>query len=139
MTEARALARELSRAVGGEVRFGAESRALYANDASVYRQVPIGVVIPRDVSDVIATVAACREQIAHGTGRRALHLAQLLAQAARDGQPPGQLPADRPAAGNDGTGKHGRPAARLAAAAAGAGLAAGTAIAIRSLRGGSHG
>lgn len=28
----------------GEVRFDGGSRALYANDASVYRQVPIGVV-----------------------------------------------------------------------------------------------
>jgi FAD/FMN-containing dehydrogenase/Fe-S oxidoreductase len=56
----RGLARELARAVAGEVRFGDDSRALYANDASAYRQVPLGVVVPRSVDDVIATVDLCR-------------------------------------------------------------------------------
>lgn len=51
----------LSRSVKGEVRFDAVSRSLYAADLSIYRQVPIGVVIPRDADDVMATVAACRE------------------------------------------------------------------------------
>src|SRR6202522_2420212 len=37
------------------------SSALYATDGSNYRQVPIGVVLPRDVEDVIAAVALCRE------------------------------------------------------------------------------
>ena len=45
----------------GEVRFDAGSRALYATDSSNYRQVPIGLVIPLDESDVAATIAACRE------------------------------------------------------------------------------
>jgi len=54
------LERELRRDVSGEVRFDAGSRALYATDASNYRQVPIGVVVPRTIDDVIATVAACR-------------------------------------------------------------------------------
>ncbi|MGE5469047.1 MAG: FAD-binding oxidoreductase, partial [Ignavibacteria bacterium] len=58
--DARALERDLAAAVEGEVRFDAGSRALYATDSSNYRQVPIGVVIPRTVEDVIATVAACR-------------------------------------------------------------------------------
>ena len=58
--DARSLARELSRSVRGEVRFSPGSRALYANDASVYRQVPIGVVIPRSDEDVIAAVEVCR-------------------------------------------------------------------------------
>ncbi len=44
-----------------EIRFDGASRALYASDLSHYRQVPIGVVIPRTVEDVIATVAICRE------------------------------------------------------------------------------
>src|SRR6185437_7126958 len=35
------------------------SRALYATDSSNYRQVPIGVVIPRDVDDVVAAVLTC--------------------------------------------------------------------------------
>jgi FAD/FMN-containing dehydrogenase/Fe-S oxidoreductase len=45
----------------GEVRFDSGSRALYATDGSNYRQVPIGVVLPRDVDDVIATIALARE------------------------------------------------------------------------------
>ena len=45
----------------GEVRFDAGSRALYATDSSNYRQVPIGLVIPLDEADVVATIAACRE------------------------------------------------------------------------------
>jgi FAD/FMN-containing dehydrogenase/Fe-S oxidoreductase len=45
----------------GDVRFDNGSRALYATDGSNYRQVPIGVVLPRDADDVIAAVATCRE------------------------------------------------------------------------------
>jgi FAD/FMN-containing dehydrogenase/Fe-S oxidoreductase len=59
-TAAAALAAELGAAVAGEVRFDAASRALYSTDGSNYRQVPIGVVLPRDAADVEATVAACR-------------------------------------------------------------------------------
>lgn len=57
---ARALAEELGRAVEGEVRFDDGARALYATDASNYRQVPIGVVFPRTLDDVVAAVATCR-------------------------------------------------------------------------------
>jgi FAD/FMN-containing dehydrogenase/Fe-S oxidoreductase len=56
-----ALESALRRNVRGEVRFDNGSRALYATDASNYRQVPIAVVIPRDVDDVIAAVSICRE------------------------------------------------------------------------------
>jgi FAD/FMN-containing dehydrogenase/Fe-S oxidoreductase len=58
---ARALEAALRRSIGGEVRFDVASRAMYATDHSIYRHVPIGVVIPRNNDDVIATVAACRE------------------------------------------------------------------------------
>lgn len=58
---AEALAGDLRRRIGGEVRFDNGNRALYATDGSNYRQVPIGVVIPRTVSDIIETIAACRE------------------------------------------------------------------------------
>ncbi len=51
---------DLREAIRGEVRFDAGSRALYATDGSNYRQVPIGVVIPESIEDVIATVAVCR-------------------------------------------------------------------------------
>jgi FAD/FMN-containing dehydrogenase/NAD-dependent dihydropyrimidine dehydrogenase PreA subunit len=57
---AEALAAELRRRIRGEVRFDAGSRALYATDASNYRHVPIGVVAPRDVEDVIQAVATAR-------------------------------------------------------------------------------
>ena len=51
----------LRRAVRGEVRFDAGSRALYATDASNYRQVPIGLVFPKNADDVVAALAVCRE------------------------------------------------------------------------------
>ncbi len=57
----RALVADLRAAVRGEVRFDAGTRALYSTDASNYRQLPIGVVIPRSVDDVIATLTACRQ------------------------------------------------------------------------------
>jgi FAD/FMN-containing dehydrogenase/Fe-S oxidoreductase len=57
---AEALERALKQTVRGEVRFDAGSRALYATDSSNYRQVPIGLVIPLDEADVVATIAACR-------------------------------------------------------------------------------
>src|SRR6185312_6763581 len=55
------LAARLRDRIQGEVRFDAGSRALYATDASNYREVPIGVVLPKSIEDVIATVATCRE------------------------------------------------------------------------------
>src|SRR6478672_436323 len=59
--DAEILASELRRTIKGEVRFDDGSRALYATDASNYRQVPIGVVLPRDADDVVATVALARK------------------------------------------------------------------------------
>ncbi len=59
--DAQALADELQSKITGEVRFDAGSRALYATDGSNYRQVPIGVVIPRSIEDVVQTVEACRQ------------------------------------------------------------------------------
>src|SRR5213082_2398028 len=59
--DVRALEDALRATVRGEVRFGDGDRALYSTDSSNYRQIPIGVVIPRDRSDVIATVAGCRK------------------------------------------------------------------------------
>src|SRR5437016_5612225 len=54
------LAARLKEKIAGEVRFDPGSRALYATDSSNYRQVPIGVVVPRDPDDVIAAVDVCR-------------------------------------------------------------------------------
>jgi FAD/FMN-containing dehydrogenase/Fe-S oxidoreductase len=58
--DAQALAAELAAALEGEVRFDGGSRSLYATDASNYRQVPIGVVLPRTVEDVVRTLEICR-------------------------------------------------------------------------------
>src|SRR5208337_2823640 len=59
--EVRGLEAELKSHVEGEVRFDAGSRAAYSTDSSNYRQVPIGVVVPRSVEDVVQTVRASRE------------------------------------------------------------------------------
>src|SRR5215471_1687464 len=59
--DAAAMERSLRQVISGEVRFDAGSRALYATDGSNYRQVPIGVVIPKSKRDVIETVAMCRK------------------------------------------------------------------------------
>lgn len=53
------LAADLVAEVEGEVRFDAGSRALYARDSSNFRQVPIGVVIPRTLEDVVAVHRIC--------------------------------------------------------------------------------
>jgi len=55
-----ALERDLKRLVAGELRFDAGTRAVYSADASNYRQVPIGVVLPRSVEDIEAAVSVCR-------------------------------------------------------------------------------
>jgi FAD/FMN-containing dehydrogenase/Fe-S oxidoreductase len=51
----------LRRNLRGDVRFDRGSRALYAADGSSYRQVPIGVVLPRDTDDVVAAISVCRQ------------------------------------------------------------------------------
>jgi FAD/FMN-containing dehydrogenase/Fe-S oxidoreductase len=56
-----ALERDLAERVDGEVRFDAGSRGAYSTDASNYRQVPIGVVVPRTVDAAVAAVAVCRD------------------------------------------------------------------------------
>ena len=59
--DAAALQSELERSIQGEVRFDAGSRALYSTDASNYRQVPIGVVVPKSADDIVRTISACRK------------------------------------------------------------------------------
>jgi FAD/FMN-containing dehydrogenase/Fe-S oxidoreductase len=51
--------RALLEAVEGEVRFSMGDRALYATDASNYRQIPYGVVLPKSAEDVVAAVRIC--------------------------------------------------------------------------------
>src|SRR5687767_15763535 len=59
MVDLQRLEAELRYAVSGETRFDSGMRAAYAADASNYRQVPIGVVLPRSVSDVVAAMRVC--------------------------------------------------------------------------------
>lgn len=58
--------------VRGEVRFDVGSRAVYAYGLGSYRQVPIGVVLPRSIDDVEAALAVCRRYdvpvVARGAG-----------------------------------------------------------------------
>jgi FAD/FMN-containing dehydrogenase/Fe-S oxidoreductase len=58
--ESEKLEQQLRAQIRGEVRFDASSKALYATDGSNYRHIPIGIVIPLDEADVIATVTICR-------------------------------------------------------------------------------
>ncbi|MDO8107225.1 FAD-binding and (Fe-S)-binding domain-containing protein [Isoptericola sp. b441] len=57
----RELERRLTERVDGEVRFDAGSRGTYATDASNFRQVPLGVVIPRTVEAGAAAVEVCAQ------------------------------------------------------------------------------
>jgi len=61
LTDPSGLHEALRTHVRGEVKFDNGSRALYATDGSNYRQVPIGVVLPRDPDDVLAAISVCRE------------------------------------------------------------------------------
>ncbi|MBS1802724.1 MAG: FAD-binding protein [Acidobacteria bacterium] len=56
----RELEARLKAKLRGDVQFDAGSRALYATDASNYRQLPVGVVRPRDAADVEMALAECR-------------------------------------------------------------------------------
>ncbi|HEY2417919.1 MAG TPA: FAD-binding and (Fe-S)-binding domain-containing protein, partial [Steroidobacteraceae bacterium] len=51
---------QLKATMRGEVHFDMGFRAMYAADSSNYRQLPIGVIVPRDAADVQAGLAACR-------------------------------------------------------------------------------
>ncbi|MFU8850746.1 FAD-binding and (Fe-S)-binding domain-containing protein [Micromonospora sp. SL1-18] len=55
-----ALATQLRPVVDGEVRFDDGSRGAYSTDGSNYRQVPLGVVVPRNVEAAVAAIAVCR-------------------------------------------------------------------------------
>ncbi|MEV6862766.1 FAD-binding and (Fe-S)-binding domain-containing protein [Streptosporangium subroseum] len=65
----RDLERDLAERVDGEVRFDAGTRGAYSTDGSNYRQVPLGVVVPRTVEAAVRAVAVCREHRAPVTSR----------------------------------------------------------------------
>ena len=55
------IAQRLRREIAGEVLFSRGDRARYSTDASIYQVEPVGVVVPRTVEDVMATLAIARE------------------------------------------------------------------------------
>jgi FAD/FMN-containing dehydrogenase/Fe-S oxidoreductase len=67
-----ALAKHLRGHIQGEIRFDPTSRKLYSTDASIYQIEPLGVVIPRTVSDLVTSVQIALEMhipiIARGGG-----------------------------------------------------------------------
>ena len=65
------LADRLTAAVRGDVDFSSAARAVYATDSSNYRQVPLGVVFPRDAADVATVVRLCAAAGAPVLGRGA--------------------------------------------------------------------
>ena len=69
---ARTLEADLRATLACDVDFSSQGRALFATDASNYRQVPIGVVTPRTREDVIETARLCRKHeapiVARGGG-----------------------------------------------------------------------
>ncbi|MBC5810401.1 MAG: FAD-binding oxidoreductase, partial [Candidatus Eremiobacteraeota bacterium] len=56
-----AAAQRLRREVRGDVAFDAVTCGLYATDASIYQIVPLGVVVPRTVDDVVAVRSICAD------------------------------------------------------------------------------
>ena len=52
----------LTRETRAEVCFDRGRRGLYATDASLYQIEPVGVVVPRTVEDVVATVRIAAEE-----------------------------------------------------------------------------
>jgi FAD/FMN-containing dehydrogenase/Fe-S oxidoreductase len=64
-----ALQADLERVVDGEVRFDRGTRAMYSTGGSNYRQVPIGIVVPRHVEDIVRALDVCRRHHAPVLGR----------------------------------------------------------------------
>ena len=63
------LMHHLRRQIRGEVRIDPTSRKLYSTDASIYQIEPLGVVIPKTVEDIVATVQIAAEMHVSITAR----------------------------------------------------------------------
>jgi FAD/FMN-containing dehydrogenase/Fe-S oxidoreductase len=57
--EIAALEAELKSCIKGEIDFTTGGRALYTSDASNYRQIPIGIVCPRTIEEIVAVTRIC--------------------------------------------------------------------------------
>lgn len=55
------LQEELSRAISGEVRFDEVTRRVYSVDASIYEILPLGVVTPKNIAELIAVVKIAKK------------------------------------------------------------------------------
>ena len=53
--------KELKQIIQGEVRFDDGTKAVYSTDGSNYRQIPMGVVLPKSEEDIVNTLAICRK------------------------------------------------------------------------------
>ena len=65
------LEQTLRRTIKGDVLFDVASRGRYSTDASIYQIEPVGVVVPRDETDLALRLRAqpALEQRAHLVGR----------------------------------------------------------------------
>lgn len=69
--DARKVASDLKQHVSGEILFDDISRSLFSTAACMYQVRPLGVVIPRNIADVVETVRYCNERGIPITGRGA--------------------------------------------------------------------
>lgn len=56
-----ALVDRLTEEIHGEIRFDSGTRAAYSTDGSNYRQIPLGVIVPRTVEDGARAIEICRD------------------------------------------------------------------------------
>jgi FAD/FMN-containing dehydrogenase/Fe-S oxidoreductase len=56
-----ALGLRLRREIRGEVKFSPADRGRYATDASIYQMMPVGVIVPERIEDVIVAMSLARE------------------------------------------------------------------------------
>ncbi len=66
------LVARLREVISGDVHFDAGTRALYSSDASLFRALPIGVVVPDSIEDLEVALSICRDEdvavLPRGTG-----------------------------------------------------------------------
>ncbi|NKB52214.1 MAG: FAD-binding protein [Rhizobiaceae bacterium] len=56
------LERQLRREITGDVHFDRFSRGRYATDASIYQMMPVGVIVPRNQTDIEAAISLARAE-----------------------------------------------------------------------------
>ena len=61
LEEIKELSQSLLRSIDGEVKFDKVTRMIYSTDASIYQIEPLGIVIPKSIDDVVATIEVANE------------------------------------------------------------------------------